>query len=41
VQEQRDRTLSINPNSRLSWELTLPAGAEKVLNYRYNVFVRF
>ena len=35
-----DRGLSINPQTCLTWELELPARAEKVLKYRYNVFFR-
>jgi len=39
--ETLDRTSSVNPNSRLIWDLTLPAGGEKVIKYRYNLLVNF
>jgi hypothetical protein len=29
-----------NPLSRLTWELTLRAGEEKVIKYRYKVWLR-
>ena len=36
-----DRSGSVNPCERLIWDLTLPAGEEKVLKYRYTLFVNF
>ena len=36
-----DRSGSVNPCERLTWDLTLPAGEEKVLKYRYTIFVNF
>ncbi len=29
-----------NPMSRLNWEITLKAGEERVISYRYKVWVR-
>ena len=40
-QEKRPRIGSINPESRLVWELTLPAGAEKTLKYRYSLLAEY
>ena len=40
-QETRPRIDSINPESRLVWELTLPAGAEKTLKYRYSLLAEY
>ena len=39
--EVLDRSGSVNPCERLTWDLTLPAGEEKVLKYRYTIFVNF
>ena len=39
--EVLDRTGSVNPSARLAWDLTLAPGEEKVLKYRYSLFVNF
>lgn len=36
-----DRTGSVNPSARLAWDLTLAPDEEKVLKYRYSLFVNF
>lgn len=38
---RKEGVFSVNPRHELEWKLTLPAGAEKVLNYRYSVLVRW
>ena len=35
-----DRTGSVNPCARLTWDIRLGAGEEKVIKYRYNLFMR-
>ena len=35
------KSTTINPESRLVWELTLPAGAEKTLKYRYSLLAEY
>ena len=39
--EVLDRTGSVNPSARLAWDLTLAPDEEKVLKYRYSLFVNF
>ncbi len=34
-----DRSSSVNPNSRLSWDLVLQPDTEQVIRYRYNTFI--
>ena len=36
-----DRTGSVNPRARLTWDIKLDAGAEKIIKYRYNLFVSY
>ena len=35
-----DRTGSVNPRARLTWDIRLKAGEEKIIKYRYNIFVQ-
>ena len=39
VETMLDRTGSVNPRARLTWDIKLDAGAEKIIKYRYNLFV--
>ncbi|MBQ9336149.1 MAG: hypothetical protein IJS14_02475 [Lentisphaeria bacterium] len=39
-QTMLDRTGSVNPRARLTWDIRLNAGEEKTIKYRYNIFVR-
>ena len=34
-----DRDSSVNPNSRLSWDIVLSPDAEQIIRYRYNAFI--
>ena len=35
-----DRSGSVNPRARLTWDIKLGSGEEKILRYRYNLFMR-
>ena len=37
---RKEGIFSINPRHELEWKFPLPAGAEKVISYRYSVLVR-